>query len=125
VKPYFGIGKRPYDPQFKVLAYQLTTMNCPHLNDNKCNIYDVRPAACRQYPFSLDPDVETGILLGVDMNCPTSVELISKSNSVIEFQDRDSSEKLLELKKYASENARKSWIYDIDSEKWIRYEKLD
>ena len=124
VKPYFGVGKRPYDPRFKIHAYQLTTLNCPHLQDDKCSIYTDRPASCRQYPFSLDPDPEGGALLGVDMNCPAAVELVSGSDGTLEFPDRDSAEKLLELKRIAAENPRKAWFYDLESEKWVRYDKM-
>ena len=124
VKPYFGVGKRPYDPKFKILAYQLTNTDCPHLVEDKCNSYENRPASCRQYPFSLDPDPEEGALLGIDMNCPAAVELVNGSDGRIEFPDRESAEKLLELKKLAAENPRRSWLYNLESEKWIRYDKL-
>ena len=124
VKPYFGIGKRPYDPKFKVLAYQLTTPDCPHLVEDKCTNYEERPVSCRQYPFSLDPDPEEVALLGVDMNCSAAVELVSGSDGRIEFPNKESAEKLLELKKKASENPRRSWLYDLGSEKWVRYDKL-
>jgi Fe-S-cluster containining protein len=120
VEPYFGVGKRPFDPKFMVLAYQLTAMTCPNLEDNQCKAYDVRPASCRQYPFSLDPDHDGGTLLGVDMNCPA----VNESTGTLEFPDRESAEKLLELKRLAAENPRRAWIYDLDSEKWIRYDKL-
>lgn len=124
VRPYFGFGKRPYDPRFKILAYQLTTMDCPNLKDDICSKYMERPASCRQYPFSLDSDPEGGVLLGVDMNCPAAVGLVSGSDGTIEFPDRDSAEKLLELKRLAVENPRKAWFYDLESEKWLRYDKM-
>ena len=124
VRPYFGQGKRPFDPQFKVLAYQLTAMTCPHLENNKCSIYSSRPASCRQYPFSLDPDPEAGALLGVDMNCPAAVELVSSSDGAIEFPDRDWAEKLLALKKQVTDNPKKAWLHDLESEKWVRYDKI-
>ncbi|TRO50862.1 hypothetical protein E2P71_09865, partial [Candidatus Bathyarchaeota archaeon] len=40
VKPYFGVGKRPYDSKFQILAYQLTTADCPNLVEDKCTIYE-------------------------------------------------------------------------------------
>ena len=123
VKPYLGIGKGPYDPKFKILAYQLTTTDCPFLIDDKCNNYKNRPASCRQYPFNIEPDQEE-VLLGVDMNCPAAVELVNSSKGQIEFLDKDSAENLLELKKLAAENPRRSWLYDLGSEKWVRYDKL-
>jgi len=124
VRPYFGVGKRPYDPRFSIIAYQLTTMDCPHLEDNQCDKYETRPASCRQYPFSLDPDKEGETLLGVDMNCPAAVQLVSGSDGTLEFPDRDSAEKLLGLKKLAIENPRRAWFYDLESEKWVRYDKM-
>ncbi len=124
VKPYFGIGRRPYDSKFKIFAYQLTTADCFFLVEDKCTNYENRPASCRQYPFSLDPDPEEEALLGVDMNCPAAVELVNSSDGRIEFPDKDSAEKLLELKKKAAENPRRSWLYDLESEKWVRYDKL-
>lgn len=99
-------------------------MNCPHLEDDKCSIYAARPASCRQYPFSLDPDKETETLLGVDMNCPAAVELVSGSTGTLEFPDRDMAERLLGLKRLAAENPRRAWFYDLESGKWVRYDKM-
>ena len=124
VKPYFGVGKRPYNSSFKVLAFQLTTTNCPNLKDNQCNNYKNRPGSCRQYPFSLDQDKEGEILLGIDMNCPAAVELVSGSDGTLEFSDRDAAMKLFELKTMGAENPRKAWFYDLESEKWVRYDKM-
>lgn len=124
IKPYLGVGKLPYDPKFKIIAYQMTTMTCPKLKENKCTIYLDRPATCRQFPFSLDPDNEQEILIGVDLNCPKVVELIKTSDGLIEFLNRDSATKLYELKKYVKDNPRRSWIYDLDEEKWKRSDKL-
>ena len=124
VKPYLGLGKRPYDTNFTVLAYQLTSNVCPHLEDDKCTIYKDRPSTCRQFPFSLDPDKEEEMLLGVDMNCPAAVELVNTSEGLIEFPDRDSAMRLYELKKQAVENPRRIWVYDLDKDNWIRYDRL-
>ena len=77
VKPYLGIGKRPHMTNFKVIAYQLASDSCPHLVENSCRRYDERPTSCRQFPFSLDLDEENEPLLGMDMNCPAAVELIT------------------------------------------------
>jgi len=77
-----------------------------------------------QFPFSLDPDSGENILLGVDLNCPAAAELVNTSSGVIEFPDRDSAMKLYELKKLALENPRRIWVYDLDKERWVRYDKL-
>jgi len=124
VEPYLGVGKRPHDKGFRVIAYQLITTNCPHLEGNQCKIYEKRPISCRQFPFSLDPDLDAGVLLGVDMNCPAAVELVNSSDGRVILPDRESAEALLELKKVGIKNPRKVWIYDLDSKRWVRYDKL-
>jgi Fe-S-cluster containining protein len=124
IKPYLGVGKRPYDPNFRVIAYQFTQPECPYLDKDKCVKYSDRPATCRQFPFSLDPDLEEDILLGVDMNCPVATELVNTSDGLIEFLDRNSAMKLYKLKKYTVENPRRTWVYDLDNNRWIRSDKL-
>jgi Fe-S-cluster containining protein len=124
INPYLGEGKRPNDPKFKVIAYQLTTETCPNLKEDKCSIYVNRPITCRQFPFSLDPDGESEMLLGVDMNCQAAVKLVKKLDGLIEFPYRESATKLYELKKQIVDNPRKFWIYDLDKEIWVRSDKL-
>ncbi len=63
-------------------------------------------------------------MLGVDMNCPAAVELINNTDGLIEFTDRDDSERLLELKRRVLENPRRSWVYDLATMKWVRFDKL-
>ena len=125
VKPYLGIGKRPHMDKFQTIAYQLSSDSCPHLVDNSCNWYDERPASCRQFPFSLDLDEENEPLLGVDMYCPAAVELINKTDGLLEFTDRDNAERLLELKRRVLENPRRAWVYDLATMKWVRFDKMD
>jgi Fe-S-cluster containining protein len=125
VKPYLGYGKRPYESDFKILAYQLIEPACPHLTENKCKVYADRPATCRQFPFSIDPDKEEGMLLGVDMNCPAAVELVNNAGGVIDFPDRESAMRIYELKRLVTVNPRRVWLYDLDSDKWVRYDGLD
>lgn len=52
-------------------------------------------------------------MLGVDMNYPAAVELINNTDDLIEFTDRDDSERLLELKRRVLENPRLAWVYDL------------
>lgn len=32
--------------------YEMNALPCPFLEENKCTIYDVRPAVCREYPHT-------------------------------------------------------------------------
>jgi Fe-S-cluster containining protein len=125
VKPYLGYGKHPYETEFKILAYQLNVEECPHLTEDKCSIYPRRPSTCRQFPFSLDPDKEEGVLLGVDMNCPAAVDLVNTSGGMLDFPDKGSAMEIYKLKKLVTDNPRKVWLYDLGSGKWVRYDKLD
>ena len=124
IKPYIGIGKRTHVSKFQVIAFQLVLDSCPYLVENKCSTYDERPTSCRQFPFSLDLDEENKPLLGVDMNCPAAVEIINNTDGLLEFTDRDDAERLLELKRRVLENARRAWVYDLSTMKWVRFDKM-
>ncbi len=124
IKPYIGIGKRPHVSKFQVIAFQLVLDSCPYLVENKCSKYDERPTSCRQFPFSLDLDEENEPLLGVDINCPAAVEIINNTDGLLEFTDRDDAERLLELKRRVLENARRAWVYDLSTKKWVRFDKM-
>jgi len=121
VEEYLGYGRSPSDKRFKVLAYQLNASNCPHLVDNLCSIYPNRPASCRQFPFSLDPTPDGDTLLGVDMNCPTAVEMINNHENIVSLPSRGSALRLYELKKIVLNAPTRVWIYDLFSHSWIRF----
>jgi Fe-S-cluster containining protein len=125
VKPYLGLGKRPYESGFKVIAYQLTGDECTKLVENTCTIYEIRPTTCKQFPFSLDLDEDNEPLLGIDMNCPAASEMISTMDGQVEFTDREEAEKLFELSRKVTVNPRKAWIYDLESMKWVRFDRID
>ncbi len=125
VKPYLGLGKRPYESGFKVIAYQLTVAECPKYGTNVCTIYDKRPTTCRQFPFSLDLDEESQAILGIDLNCPAAEKMVSSMDGTIEFKDREEAEKLFELSKKVTANPRKAWIYDLGTMKWVRFDRID
>lgn len=124
VKPYLGLGKRPYESSFKVIAYQLAVEDCPKYRVNLCTIYENRPTTCRQFPFSFDLDEDKQPVLGIDMNCPAASTMVSSMDGRIEFTDREEAEKLFELSKMVTVNPRKAWIYDLGSMKWVRFDKL-
>ena len=124
VKPFLGIGKRPYESGFQVIAYQLTVDECSKLSENLCTIYEKRPTTCRQFPFSLDLDEDNQPLLGIDMNCPAASEMVAGMEGTIEFKDREEAEKLLDLSRRVTVNPRRAWFYDLGTMKWVRFDKL-
>jgi len=124
IKPAAGIGKRPYDKNFKVIAYQLTTETCPNLVNKLCTIYINRPSSCRQYPFSLDLGKNGQTLMGFDMNCPALQEMVNMNSSLqLDFEEQESAGKLLQLKEALKNNPNKVWLYDLETNKWVKYKK--
>jgi Fe-S-cluster containining protein len=124
VKPYLGLGKRPYESGFTVIAYQLAVEECTKLVENMCTVYETRPTTCRQFPFSLDIDEDNDPVIGIDMNCPAASEMVSSLDGQVEFTDRIEAEKLFELSRKVTVNPRKAWIYDLGSMKWVRFDRI-
>lgn len=124
IKPAVGIGKRPYDKNFKVIAYQLISDSCPNLVNKLCKIYNKRPSSCRQYPFSLDLGKDGQTLIGFDMNCPALQEMVNmNSNMQLDFEEQESAGKLLQLKQTVNNNPNKAWLYDLETNKWVKHKE--
>lgn len=123
VRPAIGMGRRPHDSKFKVLAYQLAVEPCPHLEEMGCAIYVDRPSSCRQFPFSLEHS-DDGLQLGVDLNCPSAARLLD-AYTQISFEGRDAAERLLQIKEQVAQNHRWAWFYDLRTCRWVRGGRLD
>ena len=125
VKPAIGVGRRPHGRGFRIMAYQLTEDNCPHLGEGSCSIYPDRPASCRQFPFSLRRGPEGKVQVGFDLNCPALVVLIEENQRVNVGSDaRLYAEKLLDIELEALSSPKKAWFYDLRSGRWRRYSEL-
>lgn len=127
VKPAIGVGKNPHDNKFYVIAYQLTTMMCPNLDDNQCINYTERPLSCRQFPFSLLMDDNGDYMLGVDLNCPEITMILErkKHGLIVNFEERESVEKMLALQMEVVREQKKAWYFDLQTENWINYNELN
>jgi Fe-S-cluster containining protein len=124
VVPGIGLGISPDEESFTVLTYQLKADTCPHLFDELCRIYEKRPASCRQFPFSYEIDTKSGdTIVGVDLNCPAVSSIIEKTPQ-IQFEERNSAEKILEMKRIVSNNVRNVWLYDLKKMIWVRFSDL-
>jgi Fe-S-cluster containining protein len=121
--PAVGRGSDPRDPDFLIIAYQLNMNDCPHLDQDLCKIYEKRPYSCKQFPFSLEPNIEGEIKLGVDMNCPAARHLVNLFKN-FNFIERKFAEKLLQIKLMVSGNPDIHWLYDLKTSKWIKYSEL-
>ena len=125
VRPAVGIGRRPYERGFTIIAHQLVEETCPHLGEAKCRIHDRRPASCRQFPFSLREGAEGRQQMGLDLNCPALAELVEgRTDLRIRFEDRPSAERLLEVSIRTREHPKRAWFYDLECGKWMRYDSL-
>jgi Fe-S-cluster containining protein len=123
IAPAIGQGKNPKDPDFQIISFQLTANDCPQLDRDLCKIYEKRPYSCRQFPFSLEPNIEGGIKLGVDMNCPSARQLVDSFQN-FKFIERKYAEKLLQIKLMVSGSTDIHWLYDLKTSKWIKYSQL-
>jgi Fe-S-cluster containining protein len=125
IKPAVGLGRRPHERAFTVIAYQLAEETCLHLGESECRIHDRRPASCRQFPFSLREAPEGRQQIGLDLNCPALAELVEgRANLRFRFVDKPSAERLLKVNTRAREHLKKAWFYDLGSGKWRRFDSL-
>jgi len=124
IRPAIGVGSRPHDSKFKVLAYQLAVEPCPHLEETGCAIYVDRPSSCRQFPFSLEHSGDDGPLLGVDLNCSSAARLLD-AYTQISFEGRDAAERLLRIKEQIAQNHSRAWFYDLKICRWVRGGRFD
>ncbi len=125
VMPAVGLGRRPHERGFTIIASQLSQETCPQLGATACLIYSARPASCRQFPFSLREGPDGRQQMGLDLGCPSLAELLEGRSSLrIRFEDRPRAERLLEVERKASEHPNMSWYYDLRCGKWIRLDRL-
>ena len=125
VRPAIGLGRRPHEGGFTIIARQMSRETCPHLGDTGCLIYSARPASCRQFPFSLREGPDGRQQMGLDLSCPALAELVEgRLNLRIRFEDRPHAEALLEVERKTSKRPNRSWYYDLGSGKWMRLDRL-
>jgi uncharacterized protein len=63
---------------------------CPFLKDNRCSVYDHRPANCRDYPYLHKPDFteRTLIMIGRISECPAVFEVWEQLKRATGFRNR-------------------------------------
>ena len=125
VSPAVGLGRGPHEGGFRIIAYQLTENTCPHLGENRCNIYAHRPASCRQYPLFLGRGTDGSELIGLDLNCPSLVALVEDDpRPRLKFEARPYAERLHNAEREAAKNPDKAWFFDLQHTKWEKYSDL-
>ncbi len=89
------VFKRTYLKKDEDGRMRINKKPCPFLTDKGCSIYDCRPEACREYPFTDKTDI-MGRLITMVMNCeicPVVYEIFER------------------LKEYYADEYRKDGIY--------------
>ena len=63
---------------------------CPFLKDNRCTVYEDRPADCRGYPYLDEPDFvfRTIAMLERTFTCPIVYEVLEELKPSVGFRRR-------------------------------------
>jgi Fe-S-cluster containining protein len=125
LKPAVGIGRRPHEKGFKVVAYQMIEETCPHLEDPGCAVYPERPVSCRQFPFSLSLGTEGELLMGLDLNCPSLSKALDEGFKPTQnFNGRKHAELFLAILRETLSQPAKTWYYDLETNSWVSHREL-
>jgi len=128
IKPQVGIGRKPTDKKFRIIAYQMIEDTCPFLKHNKCVIYEKRPIACRSFPLYPFILIGKGITMKLDTYCTALEKLgMTKPDERVAFTKTSLVNELFYVKKLSKlsfqilKRIRRAWIFDSSSDKWIRF----
>ena len=70
--------------------WEARTTPCPFLKDNRCSVYEDRPADCRGYPYLYEPEFafRTIAMIERTFTCPIVYEVIEELKQSWGFQQR-------------------------------------
>lgn len=68
--------------------WQTRTTPCPFLKDNRCSVYEDRPADCSKYPYLYEPDFafRTMAMIGRTFTCPIVYEVMEELRKSLGFK---------------------------------------
>jgi len=80
----------PNDDQDDKNPWQTRTKPCPFLNENRCSVYEDRPATCSAYPYLYKPDFvfRTMAMIGRTFTCPIVYEVLEQLKKSLGFHRR-------------------------------------
>jgi uncharacterized protein len=70
--------------------WQTRTTPCPFLKDNRCSVYEDRPADCKGYPYLYEPEFSTRTMAMISrtFTCPIVFEVVETLKQSWEFTRR-------------------------------------
>jgi uncharacterized protein len=88
IKPrqFIEIYLKPTEP-YSEKPWQMRANPCPLLKDNRCSVYEDRPADCSGYPYLYEPDFasRTMAMIGRTFTCPIVYEVMEKLKKSLGF----------------------------------------
>ena len=68
--------------------WQTRTTPCPFLKDNRCTVYEDRPADCKGYPYLYEPEFvfRTMAMMQRTFTCPIVYEVIEELKTSLRFK---------------------------------------
>lgn len=132
IKPQVGIGSKPTDKKFKIVAYQMIENSCPFLKNDKCAIHEKRPVACGAFPLYPNIIIEGGLARVINMKIAPHCTALEKRGITKEGEEavftRSSLkneihyfEELSRISYNILKSYRRAWIFDLSSDNWIRF----
>jgi len=119
IAPYMGVGRTKSE---QIILFQLTEIVCPHLlNNNQCEIHDMRPLACQIFPI-----VSVGDRSLITTEC-SSINESGEITIIAPEETRAAKQLSLFIKGTMEEKARRyapaeihAWEYDLSTKKWVQ-----
>ena len=70
--------------------WQTRKLPCPFLKDNRCSVYEDRPADCRGYPYLYEPEFVSRTILVIERTsiCPIVYEVVEELKKSLRFRRR-------------------------------------
>jgi Fe-S-cluster containining protein len=70
--------------------WQTRTTPCPFLKDNRCSVYEDRPADCSGYPYLYEPNFACRTMAMIDrtFTCPIVYEVMEELKRSVGFSRR-------------------------------------
>jgi len=128
ISPAYGLGDDPRKNDFKIFAYQMNKMICPHRKFGGCVIWSYRPAICRAYPLIPTINQNNEIIKTIDFTCTALYKLKSnfpQNNVHIDSfsiqEENENYPQITQITLKLLNNINEAWFFDLNKKKWIPF----